>query len=281
MSRGALMVRCVDGKAELTCQHSPRQRSSQRVEGRSRELTVRQLWIHAPFNHAEPILPLFRSRRWQVENLVDALHRAYPLVQETIELAWAQGTQVFEPFQGAKIGPFTVLSPTRQMYEGLLPQFRDTPPPDQQLLQSRGHWLQGIGRRTSRAIYRIVPEDWVTEALREGGITAAENESSVVLYGDLGAGGMLLTGDVGLRAPATAASYAEANGLPLGDALFSIPGAPSWQSEQHLAFHAEPHHRSTRSEWHSAEGALRRLRRSGGQDPSAAGRRQRTDTSRS
>lgn len=185
-----------------------------------RELRVRELWIHAPFNHADAILPLFKSRRWQPPNMQDALRRAYPIVQETIELAWAQKTQVFEPFQGGKIGPFTVLSPTKAMYEGLLPQFRNTPPPDQQLLQLLGHWLQGIGRRTAQTIRKVVREDWGTETLREGGTTTAENESSVVLYGDLGAGGILLTADAGLRGLQTAVDYAEARSVALRDALF-------------------------------------------------------------
>jgi beta-lactamase superfamily II metal-dependent hydrolase len=190
-----------------------------------RQMRVRELWLHIPFLHAESIMPLFKSRRWQLDNLKDVLRRAYPHVEEVLELALAQDTKIDLPFQGARIGAFTVLSPTIEMYEGLLPQFRDTPAPDQNLLQLLGHWLQGVGRRTTQVIRNIVPEDWTTESLREGGTTAAENESSVVLYGDLGPGGILLTADAGLRALETAANYADLQGLVLGEnlSLFQVP----------------------------------------------------------
>lgn len=189
------------------------------------EMTVGELWMHVPALHAQNILPLFKSRRWLVENLREALRRAYPYVEEMLVSARDQGTRVNFPFQGAQIGPFTVLSPTLDMYNSLLPQFRDTPPPDRELLTSLGRWIQGIGRRATGIVRAIVPESWSVETLREGGTTSAENESSVVLYGDLGHGGILLTGDAGLRALEVAVGYAEDQGLPLRDGLwlFQVP----------------------------------------------------------
>ena len=50
-------------------------------------------------------------------------------------------------------------------------------------------------------------EDLFTETLREGGITAAENESSVVLYGQIDGRNILLTADAGLRALGAAVSW--------------------------------------------------------------------------
>ena len=45
------------------------------------------------------------------------------------------------------------------------------------------HWaLRSRVFIVATQIRRIIPEDQWTETLREGGITAAENESSVVLY---------------------------------------------------------------------------------------------------
>jgi beta-lactamase superfamily II metal-dependent hydrolase len=128
------------------------------------------------------------------------------------------------PFQGQQIGPFTVMSPSLDMYEALMPQFRDTPRPDRNLLQYLGHWLEGIGRRVARDARKIVRENWDTETLREGGITSAENESSVVLLGDLGSGGILLTADAGLKALGTAIDYVRARGIDLSTLwLFQVP----------------------------------------------------------
>jgi beta-lactamase superfamily II metal-dependent hydrolase len=189
-----------------------------------RELQVRELWMHVPAAHAASIIGLFRSRRWLVENLQTELRRAYPQVDELMGLCDRGQTQLRLPFQGDRIGPFVVLSPTIQMYEGLLPQFRDTPAPDVQLLQQLGHWLTGIGRRFSLQTLWNVFEDWHTETLREGGTTSAENESSVVLLGTFGNDRVLLTGDAGLVAMREAMRYAAASGILLArPRLFQIP----------------------------------------------------------
>lgn len=186
---------------------------------------VGELWVHMPWLHASAILPLFRSRRWQLLNLEAELHDSYNQVGELVALARNQGAEVKLPFQGARIGAFEVLSPTLDMYNGLLPQFRATPAPDIDMLMALGHWISGVGRRVSARIRRVVKEDWRTETLREGGTTAAENESCVVLYGDLGEGGILLTADAGLRALTTAADYSQRRGFMLGEALwlFQVP----------------------------------------------------------
>jgi beta-lactamase superfamily II metal-dependent hydrolase len=188
-------------------------------------MRVGRFWMSVPAFHAEQLLPLFQSRRWLVENLASELRRQYSYVTELVNLASSRGVVVAPPFQGERIGPFTVLTPSLQMYLGLLPQFRDTPPPDRDLLQTLGVWMQGIGRRISRGINYIVPENWQTETLREGGITSAENESSVVLYGDLGCGGILLTSDIGLKGMVEAVRFAAVSGINLSGSLwvFQVP----------------------------------------------------------
>jgi beta-lactamase superfamily II metal-dependent hydrolase len=190
-----------------------------------RRMTVRELWVHIPYLHADRLAPLFASRRWTLDGLKAELRRAYPYVDELVSLARSQQTIVGLPFQGDAIGAFVVVSPTVSLYEGLLPQFRDTPAPDRDRLLALGHWLEGIGRRTARLIQKNIPENWLRETLREGGTTAAENESCVVLYGNLGSGGILLTADAGLRALKTSADYCDAAGFSLrsGLKLFQVP----------------------------------------------------------
>jgi beta-lactamase superfamily II metal-dependent hydrolase len=59
-------------------------------------------------------------------------------------------------------------------------------------------------------------ESWDNECLKDGGVTSASNESSVVLYGAFPNGErILLTGDAGVRALTHAAWEAEQKGLPL------------------------------------------------------------------
>lgn len=188
------------------------------------QLPVRELWMHVPWLHAARIQHLFRSRRWTTQGLEGEFRRQYNYVADLVDLAQKQKTTIKLPFQGERIGPFTVMSPTLDMYEGLLPQFRDTPRPDQDMLQSLGHWIQGIGKRIARTILKDIPEAWNQETLREGGTTSAENESCVVLFGNLGAGGILLTADAGLKALGETVSYAHQQGVSLSNLwMFQVP----------------------------------------------------------
>jgi beta-lactamase superfamily II metal-dependent hydrolase len=189
------------------------------------ELTVGTLWMHVPHFHADAMMPYFLSSRWTVEGLRSRLKSAYPAVTNLMALAEDRGTTLGTPFQGARVGPLTILSPSKNFYEGLLPQFRDTPQEDRNVLMMLGHWINGVGRRVASSVRRTEREDIDTESLREGGTTAAENESSIVLGGILDGGVILLTGDAGLRAMGHAADYADRMAMPLQDALsvFQVP----------------------------------------------------------
>jgi hypothetical protein len=154
-----------------------------------------------------------------MEGLSNVIRQAYPVVQELIDLAVERGVRIQEPFRGAQIGPFTVLSPNEVTYQHLIPQFRKTPDADVELLKQRGIWLgapKGFWNRliegTKQAI-RWVRETWTIELLREGCITAAENESSTVLLGNFGGLKVLLTADAGVNALSWAAEYASTNRL--------------------------------------------------------------------
>lgn len=189
------------------------------------QLSVRNLWIHVPYWHAERMIQYFHDPRWTLDGLTNDIRRAYPAVQELVQLAQAQGANIGGPFQGRQIGPFTVMSPSSEMYEGLLPQFRDTPKPLRELLANLGHWLTGIGRRVAHDIRKAIQEDIYEETLREGGTTAAENESSVILYASIDSQGILLCSDAGLRALRSAVNYANSQRIRLGTglAVFQVP----------------------------------------------------------
>jgi len=189
------------------------------------ELRVGRLWMHIPHLHAAEVIALANNPRWTVDNLATNMRRAYPIVGELLDIAQRRNIPVRGPFQGERIGPFTVLSPSVDMYNGLLLQFRDTPESDRELLARMGQWIGGVGRRIARQIRRVIPESMWVETLREGGTTAAENESSVVLYAVLDGNPILLTADAGLRALEAALAYGTANGMQFGEALrlFQVP----------------------------------------------------------
>lgn len=186
-----------------------------------KELRVERLWVHGLWHHAADLVPLFENGRWTEAGLAKAIKGSYPVIAELMDLAAAQGTAIHEPFTGARIGPFTVLSPNRVIYQHLVPQFRKTPDPNTELLKARGIWL-GAPKGVVAALEALfgsltswVPESWWGERLKEGGVTAAENESSVVMVGDFGTSMVLLTADAGVNALSWAADAAPQLGIDL------------------------------------------------------------------
>lgn len=188
-----------------------------------REIPVAHVWLHIPWLLSEHAIHLFQHS-WTKDKLAAAIKKEYDIVAEIVDLAVQQGSKLHYPFQGEAIGPFVVLSPSVTQYLHLLPQFDKTPEPDQSLLESAGFW---IGKPSSNSILALlekavakvqnwVPETWTGERLRDGGVTSASNESSVVLYANLAADRrILLTGDAGPRALNWAAAYASTNGYAL------------------------------------------------------------------
>ena len=177
------------------------------------------------------IVHLF-SGAWTVQGLAAAIKKEYPIVNELIEVAQDRGIPIYEPFAGDQIGPFVVLSPTEEIYEHLIPQFRKTPEANADLLKKLGIWigaqkqspLAAIFEKAAAKITNWISEKWDVELLREGGVTAAENESSVVLYGNFDGTGVLLTADAGVNALTWACNSADALGLNLLSAdLVQVP----------------------------------------------------------
>jgi beta-lactamase superfamily II metal-dependent hydrolase len=192
---------------------------------------VNNLWIHGVWHHAEEMLPYFAQKSWTVDGLAKKIRSEYSVVQELLELAEEQGTAVYEPFQGEQIGPFTVMSPQRWSYLRLVPQFRRTPEADSDALAADemvvGPSTKGLGQLFKSLIERAVSwiaESWNIEYLKEDAVTAAENETSTVLYGAFGDFSVVLTGDAGVNALTWAMDYADSQGISLADVdLIQVP----------------------------------------------------------
>jgi hypothetical protein len=191
-------------------------------------LDVRNVWMHVPWLAASGSLPYFADKKLTAEVLARKLRREYDLIDEIYELALKRQMKVFQPFAGQKIGPFTVLSPHQEIYELLLPQFDRTPEPDKAAIEGAGLWIgrpPGLfGKIADKVIAKAekwIKETWDNERLKDGGVTSATNESSVVLYGDFGQSRrVLLTGDAGNWALRLAAHQAQQSGLPVQNFSF-------------------------------------------------------------
>jgi beta-lactamase superfamily II metal-dependent hydrolase len=186
-----------------------------------RNIPVSNLWLHIPWLLAAEARHLFKQKNWTEEGLREAIRKEYDVIYEIVDLAIYAGCNVSYPFQGDTVGPFLVLSPSRYAYVHLLPQFDRTPDPDQSQLEALNMWIgkssivtQLLDKALARA-QKWIPESWDLERLKDGGITSASNETSVILYGDFGSSRrVLLTGDAGVNALRWAADYGEASQLP-------------------------------------------------------------------
>ncbi len=185
------------------------------------QVAVNALWLHVPWLHASEALHLFADKRLTADVLTRRIKAEYDVIDEVVDLALAQGCGIHRAFQGSQIGPFRVLSPNRGVYTYLLPQFDKTPDPDQTAIEAVGLWIgkasvaDRVFENARAALQRWTTERWDQERLRDGGITSASNESSIVMYGWFENGPALLTGDAGLRGLNWAADAAVAYGLPL------------------------------------------------------------------
>jgi len=201
------------------------------------EIKVNNLWLHVPWLLAEEARELFKDKRWTQDGLCQKIKAEYDIVSEIFDLAEAVGCKIYYPFAGFDIGPFKILSPSREAYRYLLPQFDKTPDPDQEAIELAKMWLgketlaKKLLEKAAAAIQSWTTESWDKERLKDGGITSASNETSVVLYGSFEKGNVLLTGDAGINGLTWAANMAEALGLPL----------------QRFSFVQVPHHGSRRN----------------------------------
>lgn len=198
-----------------------------------KELPVANLWIHGLWHHTPAFMPFFANKDLTVDGVRRKIRSEYPIIDEIITLAQEKGIPISEPFCGDTIGPFTVLSPTRWVYDRLVPQFRKTPDPDTRVLESQQMYLGEVQKQSifaalmEKALEKAVswiPERWDLELLKEGGVTAAENETSTILWADFGTDRILLTGDAGVNALWWAADYAPSRGIDLQAAtLVQVP----------------------------------------------------------
>lgn len=177
---------------------------------------VRRVHAHVPWEHAAAVKDLCRDKRRTVQGIADQLRVECRFVDDLVSKAEAHCVPVIEPFQGARVGPFTVLSPSRTDYVQRLAEMLEIDP-----VQAAAERITEMLAKAAGGVLALasrVAESWGFETLRDGGATNARNEMSTVLYGDFAEEGrVLLTGDAGIRGLTAAANYAEWLGWPLRD----------------------------------------------------------------
>jgi len=191
-------------------------------------LPVNNLWLHKPWEFAVAVRPFLGNKSWTDQGLAQELRREYDIIGQLVDMAAENSIAVCQPFAGMVIGPFRVLSPYQSIYPCLVAQFDRTPDADQAALEEAGFWIgkppgfiANILDKAAAKVQKWTTETWERELLKDGGITSASNETSVVLYGDFGPGRrVLLTADAGIWGLTMANCFAKNSGLTMQDFMF-------------------------------------------------------------
>jgi hypothetical protein len=178
---------------------------------------VDELWMLRPWMYAQYLLPHF-ARYNSAAALAARLREEYSYIVALEAIAIRKGIAIREPFQGEKIGPFTVLAPSPARYLHLVIDSEKTP---QQAADSGGILSELMN--LAKPIIAFIKAGWGSERFSDEE-TSVENEMSVVQFANLNGHTIVLTGDAGRGALTEAADYAPHAGLVLpGVYRFQVP----------------------------------------------------------
>jgi beta-lactamase superfamily II metal-dependent hydrolase len=184
------------------------------------DFTVSNLWMNRPWDYVDEVIDSFHGA-YTREGLIKKMRDMHPYLVEMEKIAEKRGIKILAPLQGAKIGPFTVLAPSRARYVKLIPDLDKTPP--SYASDSAKGLLGGILGKISDVAEKVL-ERLDFEMLDDNPpATSASNETSVVQWASFGNKRVLLTGDVGPAGLAEAADYAESVSLLIQPTLVQIP----------------------------------------------------------
>ena len=185
---------------------------------------VSELWMLRPWLYANELIDRFAYYS-NVESLESKLKEIYSNIAALEEIAEEKEIPIYEPFQGAKIGEFTVLAPTKERYLDLVVESEKTPKAAKENLQELLRHSQDFFEKTTAKALSFIRAAWGEESFSSEE-TSHENEMSVIQYANLCEKKILLTADAGRGTLAEAADYASTAGL-------SLPGIDRFQVPHH------------------------------------------------
>lgn len=182
---------------------------------------VGALWMLRPWLYAGEIIDRFQ-RYSNAENLAKKLREVFPNFAALEDIAIERGIPILEPLQGANIGAFTVLAPSRQRFLDLVVESERTPDIFEEAARAADAVRDIWGELVARAP-QLVSAGWGVEKFSSDA-TSTENRMSVVQYANLCGKKILLTADVDVEGLEEAAAYAPWVGLQLpGIDRFQVP----------------------------------------------------------
>jgi hypothetical protein len=174
--------------------------------------------MHRSWEHAQDIKESFKDGRITGKGLKESLKKSLENAYELEFVAKKKQIPIFEPFSDLVKAEhqIVILGPSKEFYEGLLPNFRETPEPKEAM---------ALPTRLVTAVKKVInwiAESWGKETLvdPEEGETSAENNTSVILLFQIDSKKFLFTGDAGKEALDNAIDKAETLGINLREVRF-------------------------------------------------------------
>lgn len=144
------------------------------------KLEVGTLFMHQPWEHASETSDLYKKPMTQAQ-LESKLQKSLDQVAELEKIAVEKEVPIEEIFAGDTIdGNIFVLGPSKEYYEELTAQFRDTPEPKSALTQAM-ETIYKMGEVIEEKIPSQVFDFLHIDILGNKGETSAENNSSLIL----------------------------------------------------------------------------------------------------
>jgi len=181
------------------------------------KLSVGQLAMHRPWEHADKIKNFFKDGRIAASGLEERLEKSLQHASDLETLANKKGITIVEPFQGITgfNGTVHILGPSQEYYQTLLAGFRSTPEPIS---------LLGIFapiQKVAQEVAKQIQDFWHIDLLDDDeDTTSAENNTSTIILFNIDGHKLLFTGDAGKTALLNAISYVEGLGIFLSDLNF-------------------------------------------------------------
>lgn len=202
-------------KIDLIVSTHPDQDHINGLAGVIETMNVGKLWMHLPWEHSEA-LEETKKANFSVSRLHKKLAKSLSKTEELAETATRNNVHIIEPFAAETEfntghGKITVVAPSRDYYESLLPQFLDWQPKHRKA-ESRPSSLG----RTLDTVANFAKETLHIETLQDKGETSPQNNSSVVALIEHGNEKFLFTGDAGIDALELACQELEYIGHPPG-----------------------------------------------------------------
>ena len=192
------------------------------------QLSVKELWIHKPWEHNQGLASKFTDGRVTDNSLGEHLRKNLETASDIVTKAKGKGIHIVEPFTGISLynqNELQVFGPSIDYYKSLIPEF-DGMPTSKETVKSVVKEIFG----SAKTVLRKFLSRWGVDELDDNDTTSAKNNSSVIAQLVVENHRLLFTGDAGITALSHAADVID----------ISLDGAD-------IRFIQIPHHGSRRN----------------------------------